>query len=155
MSEKKRELNLSVTVCHVCGSKLHRDMIGKEWCANPKCQVYDVRFTIPVMEQITHPLLLWLMSGRVAREWTYTQKDELSNLLSKKMAASHDAVLNYFIYTGGEPVPIEVVKDTGDETADASTATLGRIIKDARREISRRIDSVELPESLTRTPRMM
>jgi len=41
-------LDLSRKVCHVCEQTLQKDFVTeKEWCVNPECQVYDLKFNIP------------------------------------------------------------------------------------------------------------
>lgn len=41
-------LDLSRKVCHVCERLLQKDFVTeKEWCVNPMCQVYDLKFNIP------------------------------------------------------------------------------------------------------------
>lgn len=45
------ELDLSRKVCHVCGGILTKNSFNeKEWCVNPLCQIYEIKFNIPYKE---------------------------------------------------------------------------------------------------------
>ena len=42
------KLDLSRRVCHVCGSRLEKDLSRElEWCANTRCLLYRFKFSIP------------------------------------------------------------------------------------------------------------
>lgn len=42
------QLDLSRKVCHVCGQQLRKNFVNEqEWCVNPACQVYAIKFSIP------------------------------------------------------------------------------------------------------------
>ena len=48
-------LDLSRKVCHVCEQTLQKNFVDEqEWCVNPECQVYDIKFNIPY--QYTAPM---------------------------------------------------------------------------------------------------
>jgi len=45
-----QKLDLSKPNCHVCDSRLVRDLNhDKEWCKNPECQVRHIKFNIPYL----------------------------------------------------------------------------------------------------------
>lgn len=48
-----KELDLSIPNCHICGDLYERNFAKEiEWCINPKCQVFGVKFHIPYITSV-------------------------------------------------------------------------------------------------------